>query len=282
MRWNHRIKYFLLLPAVLWVLVFTIFPLLYTLYLSLFQVRGGQPSQFVGLGNFVRALNDNAVRDAALTTVQIVGTAVALELFLGLLLAILYNRTLPARGFLRALVTLPIFVTPLAVALIFVTIYYEEGGLANRFLPWKVPWLSDPNVAPFSIVLVDVWQWTPFVLIVLLAALQSIPTENYEAAKLETSSGWAMFRFITWPFLQPVLVIVLLLRLTEAFKVFDLPFTLTNGGPGTATQVFSLLTYRVGRQFFDYGYAAALCFFLLVVVTVLITFFFRRIRQIYQ
>jgi multiple sugar transport system permease protein len=282
MRWNHRTKYFLLLPAVIWVLLFTVFPLVYTIYLSLFRVRIGSSNEFIGLGNFGRAFGDAAVRDSAFTTVQIVGTAVIVELLLGLLLALLYNRTLPARGFLRTLVTLPIFVTPLAVALIFVTIYYEEGGLLNRFLPVKVPWLSDPNIAPFSIVLVDVWQWTPFVLIVLLAALQGIPNENYEAARLETSNGWAIFRFITWPFLQPVVVIVLLLRLTEAFKVFDVPFTLTNGGPGTATQVFSLWVYRVGRQFFDFGYAAALAFFMLVVVMVIVTFFFRRIREIYQ
>jgi multiple sugar transport system permease protein len=282
MRWNNRTKYFLLLPAVVWVLVFTVFPLLYSIYLSLFKVRIGQTNEFIGLGNYARAFRDANAFESAKTTLFIVGLAVLIELALGLALAILYNRRLPFRGLLRAMVTLPIFVTPIAVALVFVTIFYEEGGLLNRFLPVKVPWLSDPNVAPLSIVLVDVWQWTPFVLLVLLAALQGIPEENYEAAKLETSSGWLMFRYITWPFIQPVLVIVLLLRLTEAFKVLDIPFTLTNGGPGVATQVFSLFTYRVGRQFFDFGYSAALAFLLLIVVMFIISFFFRRIRQIYQ
>jgi len=282
MRWNHRTKYWLLVPAVIWVFLFTIFPLFYSIYLSLFNVRIGQPNVFLGLGNFIRAFSDDKVWSSAKVTLFFVGFGVGVELLLGLALAVLFNRNLPFRNLLRAIVTLPIFVTPIAVALVFVTIFYEEGGLLNRLIGFKVPWVSDPQVAPFAIVLVDVWQWTPFVLLVLLAALQGIPEEYYEAAKLETSSGWAMFRYITLPVIQPVIVIVLLLRLTEAFKVLDIPFTLTNGGPGVATQVFSLYAYRVGRQFFDFGYAAALAFLLLIVAMVIITFFFRRIRQIYS
>lgn len=282
MRWNHRTKYWLLLPAVVWVLVFTIFPLLYSIYLSLFRVSIGQPNVFLGLGNFIRAFSDNSAIESAKVTLFFVIVSVGLELLLGLALAVLYNRNLPFRNVLRAIMTLPIFVTPIAVALVFVTIFYEEGGLLNRLIGIKVPWISDPDVAPWAVVIVDVWQWTPFVLLVLLAALQGIPEEYYEAAKLETSSSWTMFRFITLPVIQPVIVIVLLLRLTEAFKVLDIPFTLTNGGPGVATQVFSLYAYRVGRQFFDFGYAAALAFLLLIVVMFVITFFFRRIRQIYS
>jgi len=282
MRWNHRTKYFLLVPAVIWVLAFTIFPLFYTIYLSLHRVTIGQPNVFIGLGNFVRAFSDSSTIGSAKVTLFFVAAAVIIELVLGLLLAILYNRNLPFRNVLRAFVTLPIFVTPIAVALIFVTIFYEEGGLLNRFLGVKVPWVSDPQVAPWAIVLVDVWQWTPFVLLVLLAALQGIPEEYYEAAKLETSSAWSMFRFITLPVIQPIIIIVLLLRITEAFKALDIPITLTNGGPGVATQVFSLYAYKVGRLFFDFGYAAALGFLLLFVVMFVITFFFRRIREIYQ
>jgi multiple sugar transport system permease protein len=267
---------------VIWVFLFTIFPLFYSIYLSLFNVRIGQPNVFLGLGNFIRAFSDDKVWSSAKVTLFFVGFGVGVELLLGLALAVLFNRNLPFRNLLRAIVTLPIFVTPIAVALVFVTIFYEEGGLLNRLIHFKVPWVSDPHVAPYAIVLVDIWQWTPFVLLVLLAALQGIPEEYYEAAKLETSSGWAMFRYITLPVIQPVIVIVLLLRLTEAFKVLDIPFTLTNGGPGVATQVFSLYAYRVGRQFFDFGYAAALAFLLLIVVMFVITFFFRRIRQIYS
>ena len=282
MRWNHRTKYFLLVPAVIWVLAFTIFPLFYTIYLSLHRVTIGKPNVFIGLGNFVRAFTDSSTLNSAKVTLFFVIAAVIIELVLGMLLAILYNRNLPFRNVLRAFVTLPIFVTPIAVALIFVTIFYEEGGLLNRFLGFNVPWVSNPQVAPWAIVLVDVWQWTPFVLLVLLAALQGIPEEYYEAAKLETSSAWSMFRFITLPVIQPIIIIVLLLRITEAFKALDIPITLTNGGPGTATQVFSLYAYKVGRLFFDFGYAAALGFLLLFVVMFVLTFFFRRIREIYQ
>lgn len=279
---NSRLKHFFLAPAVLWVLAFTIYPLLYSLRLAFYQVNIGQTDVFVGFANFARAFNDiNAINSAGITLIFVLG-GVTIQLILGMLFALLFNRDLPGLGVMRTLMVLPLFATPIAIGFLFFTIFYEEGGLINGLIPWKIPWLSDPNWALFSIMLVDVWQWTPFVFLVILAALQGVPQEYYEAASLETSSLFAKFRFITLPVLQPTIILVLVLRIAEAFKVFDIPFTLTNGGPGAATQVFSMFAYRTSRRFFDFGYGSALAYLLLFAVVIVVSFFFSRIRQAYQ
>ena len=133
-----------------------------------------------------------------------------------------------------------------------------------------------------SVILVDVWQWTPFCFLIFLAALQGIPQDYYEAAHLETASATSVFRHVTVPILQPTIVLVLLLRVAEAFKVFDIPFTLTNGGPGTATQVVSMYAYIEGLRFRNFGYAASMSILLFVAVMVGVMFTIKRIRQAYQ
>lgn len=282
MRWNNRLKYLFLAPAVLWVLIFTIYPLLFSFRLSFFNVRIGQEEIFVGFANFARAFSDPGVLNAARVTLVFVIGGVALQLLLGILFAVLFNRALPARGLLRTVMTLPLFATPIAVGFLFFTIFYEEGGLINGLLGLRLPWQSNPDWALFAVMLVDTWQWTPFVFIVILAALQGIPEEYFEAARLESSRAWDHLWHITLPLLQPTIILVLALRIAEAFKVFDIPFTLTAGGPGSSTLVYSMFVYRTGRRFFDFGYASALAFLMLIVVLFLIMFFYKRIRQVYQ
>lgn len=270
------------MPAVVWVLAFTMYPLLYSLRLSFFRVRPGREDIFIGLENYLRAFRDENLWRAVEVTIVFVVAAVVLEMLLGLLLALLYSNPMRGRNLWRALLTLPLFATPIAVGYLFFTILYEEGGLINSFLPWRVPWLSNPQWAVASITLVDIWQWTPFTFLVLLAGLQSIPDDLFEAARLETRSRWQLFRYITLPLISPTLIIVLLFRLTEALKVLDIPFSLTGGGPGTATQVYSLYAYRTGLRFFDLGYASAMAFLLLGVVMAIVTLLFRRVREAYE
>ncbi|MFO1349248.1 MAG: sugar ABC transporter permease [Gammaproteobacteria bacterium] len=183
-----------------------------------------------------------------------------------------------ARSTLRALMILPIFATPLAVGYVFFTIFYEAGGPLG-FL--GIPFLSNPHWALFSVALVDIWQWTPFCFLVFLAALQGVPDELIEAARIDGASGWDVLREVLLPLLQPTILIVLLLRLTEALKLFDIPFALTGGGPGVATQPYSMLAFRTGLRFFDVGYASAMCYALLIAVMIIITLFFRRMRDTY-
>lgn len=279
---NSRLKHIFLAPAVLWVLAFTIYPLLYSLRLAFYRVNLGQPDVFVGFDNFARAFSDgNAINSAVVTLIFVLG-GVAIQLVLGTLFALLFNRDLPFQGVLRTIMTLPLFATPIAIGFLFFTIFYEEGGLINGLIPWKIPWLSTPEWALFSVMIVDTWQWTPFVFLVVLAALQGVPEEYYEAASLESASGWSKLRYITLPILQPTIILVLVLRIAEAFKVFDIPFTLTAGGPGASTQVFSMFAYRTARRFFDFGYGSALAYLLLVAVVIIVSIFFSRIRQAYQ
>jgi len=314
MRWTSSIRLVFLLPAVAWVLAFTVFPLGYSLYLAFFKIESkvevtrekvplldeqgepvlsstGQPrtrtivhrnqvdtAEFVGAFNFERLLDDPQVATAIWVTAVFVLIAVPAELAVGFLLALLFNQRLLARPALRTIMILPIFATPLAVGYLFFTIFYEEGGPLG-FL--GIPFLSDPGWAMFSIILVDVWQWTPFCFLVFLAALQGVPDELYEAARIDGASNLDMLLRVLLPLLQPTILIVLLLRLAEALKLFDIPFALTGGGPGIATQSYSFLAFRVGLRYFDLGYASAMAYVLLIVVMIIVTLFFRRLRETY-
>jgi multiple sugar transport system permease protein len=314
MRWKSRVRFLFLLPAVAWVLAFTVFPLGYSLAIAFFKVEQkvevkrvkepvldaqgqpvldakGQPRtknvvlreqvsnwDWIGASNFRRLLTDPQVREAVRVTLVFVLVAVPLQLALGFLLALLFNQKIMGRGALRAAMILPIFATPLAVGYVFFTMFYEEGGP----LAWTgIPWLSNPSWALVSVALVDVWQWTPFCFLVFLAALQGVPDELIEAARIDGAGGLTLLTRILLPLLTPTIVIVLLIRLAEALKLFDIPFAMTGGGPGVATQPYSMLAFRTGLRFFDLGYASAMAYGLLAAVMVVITLFFRRLRDQY-
>ena len=281
MKRTTKVKWFFILPASLWVLAFTIFPFFYGLYMSLFNVQFGVEDQFIGLGNFTRAVTDPRAHNSITITLIFVLVGVSIQLTLGMIIALVVNRPMPFRGMLRALITLPLFATPIAVGFLFFTIFYEEGGLINGLFGVKIPWLSSPNFALISVIFVDTWQWTPFCFLIFLAALQGIPDEYYEAASLETTNVWKTFWHVTFPFLQPTVILVILLRVTEAIKVFDIPYTLTTGGPGVATQVLSMFAYRAGMRFFDFGYSSAISFLVFIIVMIMIFSLYGRIRQTY-
>lgn len=316
MRWSGRVGTLFLLPAVIWVLVFTIFPLGYSLYLSLHNVTSkvevvgreeyvvtdddgnpvlkpnGEPRTrtevireltrtytWNDFANYSRAFGDGQVQDAASFTAIFVVTGVLIEIVLGLLLAYLFNRPIVGRGIMRSIMILPIFATPIAIGYLFFTVFYEEGGP----LEWTgLPWLSDPTMAKISVILVDIWQWTPFCFLVFLAALQGISEEQIESARLDSNSQWDLWKNVILPALKPIIIIIGLLRLAEALKLFDIIATLTKGGPGTATQSYTYYAYTAGFKLQDYGYASALAFLLLIVVMIIVTFFFRFLRQSYE
>lgn len=275
-----------LLPAILWILAFTIFPLLYAVYTSLHAYRFGRIAGFVQLQNFERLIRDSNLHSALFVTVQFVIAAVTIEMVLGFALALLVHREFRLRGLVRTAMILPLFATPVAIGYLAITIFYERNGPVNLLLRslfnLEIPWLSEPRWALISVILVDIWQWTPFVFLISLAALQTLPDELYEAAQIDGAGSFSALRYITLPLMAPTLWLILLLRLVEAFKVFDIPVSLTLGGPGRATEVFSLFTYRTAMRFFDFGYAAAQGFLLLVIVMSLVTLLFRRMRHLYQ
>jgi len=287
MRERERIKFLFVLPGIAWVLIFTIFPLLYSLRLSFMRARLGQPETFVGLSNFARAFSDYRFWGSVQVTVFFVVISVTLTVLLGLGLALLFHRPLRGQRIFRSLFTMPLFTAPIALGYLGLTIFHEEVGAVNTVLRAMgmidLPrWFSNIWLARVAIVLVDVWQWTPFCFLVILAGLQSLPDEIYEAARLDTSSGWDMFRYITFPLLTPVLFTVTILRLVETFKVLDIPFSMTSGGPGSATQTYSFYIYLTGLRNFNTGYASALAYILLIIMLIISMFFFNRLRQIYE
>ncbi len=230
-------------------------------------------------------LNDPLNEIMSITFLFVAG-AVATEMVLGLAIALFMNREMRGRGPLRAIMTLPIFATPIALGYLARSIFYEQGGPINSVLGGlgltQPPWLSDPSWARVATILVDVWQWTPFVFIIALAGLQSLPQDVVEAAEVDGANGLQVLRYITLPLMAPILWLIFLLRSIDAFKVIDIPTGLTLGGPGRATEYFSLFNYRTARKFFDYGGAAAQAFLLLLIVMVLVSLLWSRIRYVYE
>lgn len=287
MQERSRVKWVFVLPGILWVLAFTIFPLLYSLRLSFFHARLGRPQRFNGLKNFGRAFSDYRFWDTLEVTILFVVVSVILTVSLGLALALLFNREIRGQRVFRSLFTMPLFTAPIALGYLGLTIFHENVGAVNTVLRAlgmvDLPrWFSNIWLARLAIILVDVWQWTPFCFLVLLAGLQSLPDEIYEAAVLDTASGVDIFRFVTLPLLSPVLFTVTMLRLVEAFKVLEIPFSMTGGGPGSATQTYSYYVYLTGLRNFNLGYASALAYLLLILMLIISLFFFGRLRQIYE
>ncbi|MCB0046521.1 MAG: sugar ABC transporter permease [Caldilineaceae bacterium] len=275
-----------LAPAVVWIILFTIFPLLFALYNSFYSFRFGQRNQFVGLDNFGRLFTDPNLRNGLQVTLWFVLVTVTVEMLVGFGLALLLNREMQGKNILRAIMVLPLFATPVAMGYLGITIFFETNGPINdtiRALGGQgIPWLSSPKWAPVSMMILEVWQWTPFVFLVSLAGLQGLPQDVYEAAEVDGASGRQLFRSITMPLMAPTLWLILLLRMIEAFKVFDIPTSLTSGGPGRATEVYSLFTYRTALRFFDHGYAAAQGFLLLFIVMFIVTILYGRISELYE
>ncbi|MGC8777561.1 MAG: carbohydrate ABC transporter permease [Candidatus Caldatribacteriaceae bacterium] len=273
-------------PAIIWVFVFTIFPLIYSFRVSLSKVAYGKITGFAGLSNYIRMFGDYRFWGTLRFTLIFVLISVIGTTFLGLGLALVFNRKMRGVKLFRSILTMPLFTAPVALGYLGVMMFYEENGPVNVLLKYlgvgKIPWLSHPWWATLAVCAVDIWQWTPFAFIILLAGLQSISDEIYEAAVIDTSSGWTVFRYITLPLIAPVLGTVVMLRLVDAFKVFDVPFSLTSGGPGTATRTLTFYIYTQGLRNFDLGYASAMAYFLLAITMVIGMLFFRRYRELYE
>ena len=283
---QRHVKFFFLLPAVIWMFAFTIYPLISSLWMSFNRVKIVGPDVFIGLQNYTRLFQDYYVGNSALVTAVMVLLTVSIQVMLGLFLALMMNAEFRGRRYFRTLFSLPIYVAPIAMGYLGHTIFFEQGGPLNIIFTSlglePIPWLSHPTWGFIAICMIEVWIATPFCFMVLLAGLQGLPEEVYEAARLDYNSEWKIFIKITLPMLMPVVTIVFLLRLVTSLRILDTVYALTAGGPGTATEVYSLITYRAAMKFFDFGYGAALSYMLLVVVMIILTLFFRKMRELYD
>ncbi len=268
-------RYRMLLPLYLLLAAILLYPLLFALWVSLHDYRLTRPQDtpFVGLAQYLRLLRDPAFLNAMGNTLTFVFVAVFLELVLGFALALLLRRRRFGRDLARALLLTPMFVTPIAVGLMFRFLLNQQLGVIPRVLASfgvTVDWFG-PDLALFSIILIDVWQWTPFMLLLLLAGLESLPRSPFEAARVDGASPFMIFRRITLPLMRPVILVALVIRGLDAFKVFEYVYAITRGGPGSATETIQFLIYKVGFRFFRMGEASAMAW-VLVLVTLSLTF----------
>jgi len=258
---DRRLAYLFLAPVIAVLLSLSIYPLIYSLTVSL-QVESPTGVRW-SLGNFQRLLSDNFFLSAMEHTFIYAACALICEFLLGLALALLLNHEIRGRGVFRAALLVPMMLPAV-----------KGYGFNTEALTWT----ASPRLALFSVIVVDIWQWTPFVFLVLLAGLQAIPQEPYEAAKIDGSSQWQTFRYVTLPLLKPAILIALLLRTMDLLRVFDQIFILTEGGPGFATETISLYIYRAAFRFFDFGYAAAMSFVLLAITNVISVVYIRFLQ----
>jgi multiple sugar transport system permease protein len=267
----------LITPAMLIILFFALFPLSYAINLSLRHVDltsdvGIGP--FVGLDNYRFALNDKFFWQAARRTLTFAVFAVSIEMVLGIAIAFLLNGLLWGKGVVRSLLILPLAAAPAAVGLVWRYMYHPDFGVYNAImsalgLPER-NWLGAVHLAMPSVILFDVWQWTPFVALIVLAGLQSLPKEPFEAAELDGASTWQVFRRLIFPMLAPVLTLIFVLRTIDAIRLYDAIVSLTHGGPGTATETLTYYLYRLGMKFFRLDQASAISL-LFLYVTIIFT-----------
>ena len=258
------------LPAVLALLVLIVGPLLANIGISLYNwFIGGSPT-FIGLGNFAEALNDWRFREGLVKTFYFTLLAVPIQLVLGLGIALLFNRDFRGKGLVRTIILLPMVATPVAIALIWALMFNPSLGVLNSFLEGlglpRSLWVADARLAIPSLVLVDVWEWTPMVALILLAALQGVPQDYYEAARIDGANPRQTFWNITLPSIRSAIVVALILRSIDALKTFDIIYVITQGGPGTASETLNVYAFKTGFEFFRAGYAASLLIFLLFAV----------------
>lgn len=277
-------------PAVIALAAVGIAPLLYGIWKSLhfFNLTKANQQEFVGLANYASVLSDPVFWQSMGRTAVLFLIAVPLQIVLGLLIALLLHR--PGLGFLRALtrlsLVLPMATTYAVVGLLAQVMFNMKYGVINQLLGFfgvePINWIGDPTNAFIAVIFWDVWQWTPFVALVMLASLSNVPLEIEEAARLETGRWWTVLRHIQLPFLIPGLVAVLILRTADTLKLFDMVFTMTRGGPGSATEFIAILIERTGNRQFDVGMASAQAIILLILTVVLsrayIKFFYREVR----
>ena len=281
-RSDLRFAYLFLAPAVLVLLALTIYPLFYSVTVSL-QTDSASGPQW-SLANFQRLVADSFFLSAMAHTLVYASVALICEFLLGLGLALLLNNQIRGRPLFRASLLVPMMLPAVVVGVVWRLMLNPNFGAINGtlkgfgFATESLTWTASPRLALLSVIIVDVWQWTPFVFLVLLAGLQAIPQEPYEAALIDGSSHWQTFRYVTLPLLKPAILIALLLRTMDLLRVFDQIFILTEGGPGFATETISLYIYRTAFRFFDFGYAAAMSFVLLAITNVISVIYIRFLQ----
>jgi multiple sugar transport system permease protein len=286
--WGERyIQYWLILPALLTMCAVLVYPLAYSFWISFFDwniTSVGRP--FLGLRNYVEALTNASSQFIFAQNIAFAVICIALEFVIGMALALLLARQFVGRGLARTLLLLPMLTAPVLAGFNFRWIFNDRFGLANQLLiqvglqPYA--WLADANLARAVIVLVTIWQGIPFMMLLLLAGLESLPASPFEAAIVDGASAWQRFVHIALPLLRPVIVVAISLRVIDLFRTFDTIYIITFGGPGHATELLPFYIYRAAFSSGRFGFASALSYIVLVLTLLFLVplFYRRRERQV--
>lgn len=270
------------LPAVLIIASVIVFPWLFTLYMSGqdWKIGGGQ--EFVGLQNFVELFRDPRFIESMGHTFYFTVLAVVLPILFGTAAALVFHREFPLRGLLRTIFVMPMMATPVAVALVWTMMFHPQLGVLNYLLSLvgigPQAWVYSPNSVIPTLILVEVWHWTPLVMLIVLGGLAGLPKEPYESALIDGANNWHMFRHITLPLVWPFIMVAIVIRTIDALKVFDTIFVITQGGPGTSSETLNIFLYLQAFQFYKIGYASAVVviFFVIIIMLSLLLLYARQ------
>ncbi len=287
---DYQLKMMFIMPTMALLIVMNIFPLLWSLVLSFskYSAIGSKSPDFIGTRNYTKILSDPNVWKYFTTTAYFVVLAVSAQFVIGFGLALLLNREFKGKGLVTTLILIPMMLSPVVVGLFWRFILDPSWGLMNYLLSLlpgfsskarDIMWLTKPGMAVFSLVIIDTWMWSPFMMLLSLAGLSAIPKYLYEAAEIDRASTWFKFRHITFPLVAPLLLIALLFRTMDAFKLFDLVYIVTEGGPGTATETVSMNLYRQAFRNWNTGESCALAYVLLIIIIALSNIYIKYLNK---
>lgn len=272
----------MLLPATVLLVGLTLFPFIVSLILSFTDyslLRPGQ-TKFIFLDNYIELMKTDEFWIALRVTVVFTILAVFIQVVLGVIFATLLHNENTNVSLLRTLYLLPLAITPIAATFTFRLMFNPSLGVLNYFVKLlgfqPQAWLASPNTAMLSLIIVDTWQWTPFILLICLGGLSSLPSEPFEAAKVDGASTWQIFTKITLPMLYPFIALALLFRSIDAFKTFDIIYVLTSGGPGILTRTLNLYAFKHGIEYLSMGYAGSIAIVMLIITIVVAQIFLRK------
>ena len=281
LRRRRHLRWFVV-PALAVVGAVIVFPWLFTVWMSAFDWKIGEAAHFVGLANYLKLATNQRFLEAVGHTAYFTVLAVVVPLILGTAAALIFHREFPFRGALRAIFTMPMMATPVAVALVWTMMFHPQQGVLNYLLSLVgLPpslWVYSPSLVIPSLVLVEIWHWTPLVMLIVLGGLAALPTEPYESARLDGATEWQLFRFITLPLVAPFLVVAAVIRTIDAVKAFDTIYVISQGGPGTASETINLYLYLQAFAFYNVGNASAVVvvFFAIIMALALLLLHVRQ------
>lgn len=272
-----------MLPTMIILGALVIFPLIYSVWLSFHDWSLVKRSiTFVGFANYGKALKDLRFWGALGRTGLITLLCLILQFGIGGVMALILSRPdLKGKKFFRIIAFGPALINPIASGFIFRLLFHPESGPINYILSQiaghkvTIDWVGQSSTALIAVILTDVWQWTPFVAVILMAGLLGTPKEPFEASRVDKATRWQVMRYLTFPIIKPIAIIILMIRTIDLVRMFDFVYALTGGGPGTSTETISFYAYINGYSFFQMGYAAAVSYLLLIILIILITIFIK-------